>query len=378
MPKKSKKCCILRYDIDVVLKNGNIPPFSFIEFYRSKNKRQDINMATVIVQSPKRAGQLSKRGQNAMLKRLSEVLPLHLYSEIERFIPTGCGASGLALEEIRLRSGRSVYLTLGRAADKQNLAMDTVISSDEISQIFEKMCDGSLYTYNESIVKGYISIGEGIRVGVCGRASIESGRILGVYNVSALNIRIPHGIIELGGELFCPIRECVRRGEGVLVYSPPAEGKTTLLRSLCTMLSGGDRPMRVVLVDSRDELGFLPDFHRLSVDVLTGYPKAEGISIATAFMNPEVIICDEIGSPDESKAIASAQNCGVPLIASAHGDDILSVLRRPSMRALHDAYAFGLYVGIRIARDTGFSYVFHSREEAQRLFEDIGSCDPSF
>lgn len=335
-------------------------------------------MATVIVQSSKRAGQLSKRGQNAMLKRLCEVLPPHLCSEIERFIPTGCGVSDLALEEIRIRSGRNVYLTLGRAADKQNFATDTIISSDEISQIFEKMCDGSLYTYNESIVKGYISIGEGIRVGVCGRASIESGRILGVYNISALNIRIPRGIIELSSELFCPIRECVRRGEGVLVYSPPAEGKTTLLRSLCVMLSGGERPMRVALVDSRDELGFLPDLHKLSTDVLTGYPKAEGISIATAFMNPEVIICDEIGSPDEAKAIASAQNCGVPLIASAHGDDVLSVLRRPSMRALHDAYAFGLYVGIRIAHNTGFSYVFHSREEAERLFEDIGSCDPSF
>ena len=136
--------------------------------------------------------------------------------------------------------------------------------------------------------------------------------------------------------------------------------------------------MRVALVDSRDELGFLPESRRLSVDVLTGYPKAEGIYIATAFMNPEVIICDEIGSPEEARAIASAQNCGVPLIASAHGEDILSVLRRPSMRALHDAYAFGLYVGIRIARDTGFSYVFHSREEAERLFEDIRSRYPSF
>ena len=335
-------------------------------------------MATVIVQSSKRNVALAKINGNAVFERLSEVLPPHLYAKIERFIPIGSGDSGLALEEIRLRSGRNVYLTLGRSADKQNFAIDTVISPDEMSQIFEKMCDGSLYTYSESIIKGYISMGEGIRVGVCGRASIESGKILGVYNISALNIRLPHSLIVLKSELFCPIRECVRRGEGVLVYSPPAEGKTTMLRSLCAMLSGGEAPMRVALVDSRDELGFLPESRRLSVDVLTGYPKAEGIYIATAFMNPEVIICDEIGSPEEARAIASAQNCGVPLIASAHGEDILSVLRRPSMRALHDAYAFGLYVGIRIARDTGFSYVFHSREEAERLFEDIRSRYPSF
>ncbi|MBP3369278.1 MAG: hypothetical protein J6L85_00870 [Clostridia bacterium] len=335
-------------------------------------------MATVIVQKSERNFQGLERAQSAVSRRLSEILPHWLYARIERFLSSGQSDKGMRLEEIRLRSDRNVYLTLGRAADKQNFVIDTVVCADELSGIFEKICDGSLYTYSESIIKGYVSVGEGIRVGVCGRASVENGRVLGVYNISALNIRIPHATVDLERGLTEPIRRCITRGMGVLVYSPPAEGKTTVLRSLCVILSGGERPMRVALVDSRDELSALGSSKSLSVDVLSGYPKAEGIAIATAFMNPEVIICDEIGSADEASAIASAQNCGVPLIASAHGEDIVSVLRRPSIRSLHDICAFGLYVGIRISQDAGFDYVFHSREEAERLFEAHRDSTSSF
>ncbi len=329
-------------------------------------------MATVIFQNKMFPAVLQAEIGSGVFKRLREILPSRIYNEIERFTPISGRADCGSLEEIRLRRGRNVYLTMGKRADKQNLELECAISSEEITRIFEKMCDGSLYTYSESIVNGYISIGEGIRVGVCGRASLENGRILGIYDISALNIRIPHALIRLDSKLFSRISECVRRGSGVLVYSPPAEGKTTLLRSLCAMLASTERPMRVALVDSREEFGYMSDSPKLSIDILSGYPKAEAISIATAFMNPEVIICDEIGAPEEACAVAAAQNCGVPLIASTHGEDILSVLRRPSVLTLHDIHAFGLYVGIRISDGGGFKYIFHTREEAQRILEDFG------
>ena len=333
-------------------------------------------MATVIVQNFRGAEAALKAYDDPIYKRLREILPPRLYLRIERFIPLG--RSDVALEEIRIRNGRQVYLTLGGSAQKQNFSLDTVISSDEIADIFEKMCDGSLYTYSDSIVKGYVSIGAGIRVGICGRASTENGRILGVYNISALNIRIPHAPIILEEKLYKPIRECLSKASGVLIFSPPAQGKTTMLRSLCAMLSSGESPMRVSLVDSRDEMGDFSGEQKLSVDFLRGYPKAEGIAIATAFMNPEVIICDEIGSEDEARSIAAAQNCGVPLVASAHGSDITSVLRRPSILELHRRHTFGLYVGIRISSSGGFEYSFCTREEAEKLLEDGRDCGTRF
>lgn len=294
------------------------------------------------------------------LHRLREVLPAHLLCEIERCM--GKLFAGEVLEEIRLRSDRRVYLTLG-GAGRRNLALTTVLNSAELSQILDKMCDGSLYAYSESIIKGYVSPGGGIRVGVCGRASVERGRILGVYDISALNIRLPCGRVALDEVFLDQVRATLKKGEGVLVYSPPAQGKTTLLRSLAVSLAGGNAPMRVAVVDTRGELGSYEADDALSLDVLSGYPQAEGIRIATAFMSPQVIICDEIGDKSEAEAIAEAQNCGVPLVASAHGADVGGVLRRNGMKRLHDVGAFGLYAGIMIGEGGCFRYDLQSREE---------------
>ena len=90
-------------------------------------------------------------------------------------------------------------------------------------------------------------------------------------------------------------------------------------------------------------------------------------------MNPQVIICDEIGTDDEAIAIAQAQNCGVPLIASAHGSCVESIMKRRGMRFLHDVGAFSLYVGIRISSQMGFEYRIQEAREVR--VEDIGSAD---
>jgi len=132
-----------------------------------------------------------------------------------------------------------------------------------------------------------------------------------------------------------------------MIYSPPGEGKTTLLRELAYRLSRGDRPYRTVLIDTRGELYDSANMSGGLLDVYTGYPKAMAIELATRTMNPECLICDEIGSKDEAEAILAAQNTGVPLIASCHAADMHGLLRRPNLRILHDARIFEMYIGIR-------------------------------
>ena len=81
-------------------------------------------------------------------------------------------------------------------------------------------------------------------------------------------------------------------------------------------------------------------FENNLVDVLRGYPRAKGIEIATRTLSPEVIFCDEIGSAEEAKAILSAQNSGVPLIATAHADSRETLFRRPNIRILYENEIF--------------------------------------
>ena len=157
----------------------------------------------------------------------------------------------------------------------------------------------------------------------------------------------------------------------MLVLSPPGIGKTTFLRDFAASMAGKHR-RRVVLIDTRGELYMKELFAGTLCDVLTGYPKAKGIEIATRTLSPELIVCDELGDADEARALLSAQNTGVPIAASAHAADVAALLRRPNLRLLHDSAVFELYVtlsrervGDRLSRC--FSFVLTEREEAEAL-----------
>ena len=110
-------------------------------------------------------------------------LPMHICDAILR---TGA----CPIEEIRLRRGRVVKVT----SKEKNIACNTVISEREIQEIFSRMCGGSLYAFEDTIRQGYIPLEGGIRVGVCGSAACEGGKVIGVHNITGLMIRIPHAI----------------------------------------------------------------------------------------------------------------------------------------------------------------------------------------
>ena len=287
---------------------------------------------------------------DALPNSVMRALPYRLSDEIR------CTSSQRAIEEIRMRSGRRCSLVVSG----KNVMLDTVLDHKEIESVLEGMCQGSLYAFSDTINQGYISLPDGVRVGVCGRAGCEGGRIIGIYEVSSLSVRIPHRSRPVGAEI-CRLLESFERTSGVLVYSPPGIGKTTLLRSVAVMLSSGGwregaEPMRTVVIDTRGELAFANEGRDLCLDVLSGYPRRQGIEIATRCLNAEVIICDEIGDYEEAMSLVASHNCGVPLIASAHAGSVEQLLARTGLRLLHEAKIFGAYVGLERNGRGGFVY----------------------
>ena len=284
---------------------------------------------------------------------LCEILPYRLSDEIR-----SRGFS--AIEEIRLRSDHAVSLT----TPSGNVMLSCVLTRMEVENILQNVCDGSLYAHSETITQGYVTLGGGIRIGICGRATVEQGRVIGVYCVSGLNIRLPARHRRVGAPVCRMLRDLPGTG-GILVYSSPGVGKTTLLRNVALGMASGENPLRVVVVDSRGEIApFLDDPH-LCVDVLSGYPKAIGIEIACRTMNAQLVICDEIGDRQEAEAIVAAQNCGVLFVATAHASSVEGLLRRDSIAALHRARVFEKYVGIGRRPEGGdFCYTVTDWEDA--------------
>lgn len=278
---------------------------------------------------------------------LKDMLPQALVEEIERAVP-----QGLLPEEVRLRRGRCASVTVRG----ENLRLATVLTGAQMEELLMRMCAGSLYAHSETLSEGYLVLPSGVRVGVCGRAAVVSGRITGIDGISAFSIRLPHKAPPVGQEI-CRIFARYSNTRGVLIFSPPGVGKTTLLRGVAAELAGGDHPLRVAVVDTRGELCALEGDQALLLDVLSGYPRGRGIGIATRTMAAQVIICDEIGDLAEAQEIVAAHTGGVPLIATAHARNARELLSRPGMRLLHEARCFGAYVGVARAGGS-FAYSF--------------------
>ena len=287
---------------------------------------------------------------------VESALPYRLMDEIRK------SGFGERIEEIRIRRGRRCSLVVSG----KNVMLDTVMSQSDIQSVLEGICQGSLYAFSDTINQGYIALPDGVRVGVCGRAGCEGDSVIGVYEISSLSVRIPHATRPVGDEI-CRLLNSFDRVCGVLIYSPPGVGKTTLLRGVASKLASGNwrgagedlatkPPLRTVVIDTRGELGFNSEGEELCLDVLSGYPRRRGIDIATRCLNAEVIVCDEIGDYEEAMSLVASHNCGVPLVASAHAGSVAQLLSRTGLRLLHEARIFGAYVGIVRDGRGGFRY----------------------
>ncbi len=296
---------------------------------------------------------------------LPDVLREQLPACVLDAVMWGCEKEGLKTspEEIRLRAHRKASLTLGG----KNILLPLSLTSAELFTILTGMCNGSLYSYSQNISEGFITLPGGIRVGVVGEAACEDGRVVGVRDISSLCIRIPHHRLHVGRELAHRFKRYWREHgspRGLLIYAPPGVGKTTLLKSMIFELSGGEDPLRTVVIDTRGELTCPTGGETLCLDVLTGYPRALGVGIATRSMNAQVIICDEIGERREALSLISAYHGGVPLIASAHAGSLRELLRHPGIQLLHKAEIFAAYVGIARDGRGGFDEQITPWEEA--------------
>ena len=236
--------------------------------------------------------------------------------------------------EIRLRAGRPVTVTTPSA----NVALKAVCSAREITATVDRMCGGSLHAYEETIRNGYIPLPGGCRAGVCGTFSGA-----GISDITSVCIRLPRDARGTGMSL---CRRIIQSDGGMLIYSPPGEGKTTLLRDIAATLSAPPYLKRVAVIDTRREIFREEAFSRSFADIYSGCPKAQGIEIATRTMSPQYIICDELGA-EEAESVLAVQNCGVPLIATAHAAALEGLMRREAFVKLRRAGVFGTYVGIR-------------------------------
>ena len=217
--------------------------------------------------------------------------------------------------EVRIRRGRPlVYLSALSRKETSH-----VVSDREFDEVLALITDRSLYAITEKLVNGYLPLKGGLRVGIAGEGVMDGINVKTVKHITSLVLRIPHQIFGIASFL----RIDGNFEKNILIISPPAAGKTTLLREIARTLSEGGK--NVVILDERGEIGgvcgtrFALDVGKNS-DVLFGFPKRIAYENALRAMNPDYLVADELSGESDVEGVLRAHYGGVKVVATLHGD----------------------------------------------------------
>lgn len=260
------------------------------------------------------------------LEQILKKLPEHIRLPIME-LPSNIRAG---LEEIRIRACGDVRVLSENHEITVPLKKNAVVTREDLDGILNNLLDYSYYAYEEELAKGYITIEGGHRVGVCGRAVLNQGRVSLIKDISSLNLRRSREITGVSEQVLPHILGRDGRIQNTLIISPPKCGKTTLLRDLTRALSC--RGFKIGLCDERSEIAGMyrgrPSYDLgPRTDVLDGCPKAQGMAMLIRAMSPDVVVTDEIGKAEDIEAIETAVCAGVSILTTIHGKSREDVLR---------------------------------------------------
>ena len=242
------------------------------------------------------------------------------------------------LSEIRLRRGQPVrveyrgeylYLKAGGAGKERTGAL----VCGDVAAILGRAMGGCVYSFAEQLRQGFITVEDGVRIGIAGEYVADGGNIKTIARPASLNIRIPHYVCGCADGIYSALFE--KELLSTLIFSKPGYGKTTMLRDLAVSISQR-RACNVLVLDSRNEICGERSLGE-TVDVVRSCDKLAALGSALRAMKPDVIITDELYGKDDLAAVGFARECGLCVIASSHVCD----------RAKLAALPFDYFVGLR-------------------------------
>ena len=258
-------------------------------------------------------------------KQLLSVLPPRMRGEVDAL-------GKETLQELRLRRNTPPELVMGSGLRW----LPGTVTREDLDY-----CVNAASRYSPwaaaTASQGYITAPGGHRMGLCGEVVCQEGTVTGIREITSLCIRVARDFPGIG-------KRAAQASGSILILGAPGWGKTTLLRDLIRQVGQRDT---VSVVDERGELFPVGLQRGKRTDVLTGCPKPAGIEMVLRTMGPGCIAVDEITAETDARALLWAANCGVRLLATAHGTSAADYRCRSVYRLLYEQGVFQTLVILR-------------------------------
>ncbi|ONI43495.1 stage III sporulation protein AA [Candidatus Epulonipiscium fishelsonii] len=251
------------------------------------------------------------------------------------------------IQEIRIRKKKPIIfykdqeefgINMGGVVKIEN---SYVASREDIEGTLKFISGFSMYSLEDELRQGFLTIEGGHRIGVTGKAVVQNQKLKTLKDINGLNIRIAHQIIGCSDKIMPSILQN-RKPCNTLIISPPKCGKTTILRDIIRNFSNGfygQGPFTVGVVDERSEIagcyrGVPQNDVGIRTDVLDSCPKVEGMRMLLRSMSPQVLAVDEIGSNEDLMALEEALGAGVSILCTIHGNNIEDCYKKPILKQM--------------------------------------------
>lgn len=268
------------------------------------------------------------------------------------------------ITEIRMRVNEKLIIAIKNKKYFLKNEQNQFVVTDKlvIDNFIKKISENSIYAFNEQIINGYITLPQGVRVGLCGSVVMNGDKVVTIKDFQGVNIRIPHTIRNCSLPAFDFLVD--DEVKNTLIVSSPGCGKTTFLRDFIYQLNIKKTPINILIADERNEIcsmveGKCSQYMGGFCDVYTNCSKQFAFKNGIRSMSPNLIVTDEINLDKDLEYIIEAINCGVNVVATIHAKNIKQLRMKNGFNYVLDNKIFSRFVVLTNDNGPGtLSYIY--------------------
>lgn len=164
-----------------------------------------------------------------LISNLITYFPQEISKEIEENFKEEAEEKNKTIEEIRLRADKPLILKF----NKQEVILKTIVTQEMILKTLQKVCDNSIYSFQNQIRDGFITVKGGHRIGITGNCVIEDNKVSNINYVSSINFRIAKQIKGSSNRLLKYVLDLDNNTiYTTLIVSPPGVRKNNYFKRL--------------------------------------------------------------------------------------------------------------------------------------------------